>query len=104
MPREYEVTPRPVELGGGWDLKLLENGHEAGGGVFAIVQDEAAGVAWWNGLGELGRTQWLRRAGDNPTAAQAYVEHMTYEAHQDAIMEGNEWLESFRGDPNPLST
>ena len=30
----YEILPRPVELGGGWRLRLLEDGVEVGGGVF----------------------------------------------------------------------
>lgn len=34
MPFNYEITPRPVELGGGWRLRLLEDGVEVGGGVF----------------------------------------------------------------------
>jgi len=34
MTYSYEITPRPVELGGGWRLRLLEDGVEVGGGVF----------------------------------------------------------------------
>ena len=34
MPFSHEITPRPVELGGGWRLRLLEDGVEVGGGVF----------------------------------------------------------------------
>lgn len=34
MNYSYEINPRPVELGGGWQLRLLENGVEVGGGVF----------------------------------------------------------------------
>lgn len=37
----YEILPRPVELGGGWRLRLLEDGVEVGGGVFPPV-DHAA--------------------------------------------------------------
>jgi len=34
----YEILPRPVELGGGWRLRLLEDGVEVGGGgVFPPV-------------------------------------------------------------------
>lgn len=33
----YEINPRPVELGGGWRLRLLEDGVEVGGGVFPPV-------------------------------------------------------------------
>jgi hypothetical protein len=34
MQFSYEITPRPDELGGGWRLRLLEDGVEVGGGVF----------------------------------------------------------------------
>lgn len=34
MKFSYEINPRPVELGGGWRLRLLEDGIEVGGGVF----------------------------------------------------------------------
>lgn len=30
----YEILPRPVELGGGWRLRLQEGDVEVGGGVF----------------------------------------------------------------------
>jgi hypothetical protein len=36
MNYSYEITPRPVELGGGWRLRLLEDGEEVGGGVFPM--------------------------------------------------------------------
>jgi hypothetical protein len=35
MQYSYEITPRPVELGG-WRLRLLEDGVEVGGGVFPL--------------------------------------------------------------------
>jgi hypothetical protein len=34
----YEILPRLVELGGGWRLRLLEDGVEVGGGVFPPVE------------------------------------------------------------------
>ena len=34
--RGYEITPRPAELGGGWRLRLFEDGEEVGGGVFPL--------------------------------------------------------------------
>lgn len=34
MQFSYEITPRPVELGGGWRLRLLEGDVEVCGGVF----------------------------------------------------------------------
>lgn len=39
MQFSYEITPRPVELGGGWRLRLLEDGVEMGGGVFPPVEE-----------------------------------------------------------------
>jgi hypothetical protein len=34
----YEILPRQVNLGGGWRLRLLEDGVEVGGGVFPPVE------------------------------------------------------------------
>lgn len=39
MEFSYEINPRPVELGGGWRLRLLEGDVEVGGGVFPPVQE-----------------------------------------------------------------
>lgn len=41
MKFSYEISPRPVELGGGWRLRLLENGIEVGGGVFPPVSGDS---------------------------------------------------------------
>jgi hypothetical protein len=40
MPTEYDyqITPRTLGLGGGWNLRLLENGEEVGGGVFPLPE------------------------------------------------------------------
>ena len=38
MKHSYEINPRPVELGGGWRLRLLEGNEEVGGGVFPPVE------------------------------------------------------------------
>lgn len=43
MAYAYEILPRPDHLGGGWRLRLLENGQEVGGGVFPPV--EGAGIS-----------------------------------------------------------
>jgi len=32
----YVIEPRPADLGGGWRLRLLENGEEVGGWVFPL--------------------------------------------------------------------
>lgn len=38
MEFSYEIILRPDALGGGWQLRLLENGEETGGGVFPPVK------------------------------------------------------------------
>jgi hypothetical protein len=38
MNYSYEILPRPVELGGGWRLRLLDGSEEVGGGVFPPVE------------------------------------------------------------------
>lgn len=39
MAYAYEILPRPDHLGGGWRLRLLEDGQEVGGGVFPLVEE-----------------------------------------------------------------
>lgn len=34
----YQIDPRPVQAGGGWLLRLLENGEEVGGRVFPPIE------------------------------------------------------------------
>lgn len=34
----YEINPRPTKVGGGWQLRLLQDGEEIGGGVFPPVE------------------------------------------------------------------
>ncbi|HCZ49109.1 MAG TPA: hypothetical protein DCZ11_08900 [Gammaproteobacteria bacterium] len=54
-----EVEPRPPELGGGWRLRLIEDGAEVGGGIFPPTTDDpeamdayadalTAGYEWTN--------------------------------------------------------
>jgi hypothetical protein len=97
MKYSYTITPRPAELGGGWRLRLLEDGEEVGGGVFPVEQDEAAGMVWWNGLQERERAWWLERAverGALGTAADGYLSYLLAEAHADAEDTACEWLDS----------
>ena len=42
----YEINPRPAELGGGWKLRLLEDGEEMGGGVFPAIGEEESREAY----------------------------------------------------------
>jgi len=34
MRYSYEIKKRPAGIGAGWQLSLLENGQEVGGGIF----------------------------------------------------------------------
>jgi hypothetical protein len=57
MQFSYEITPRLVELGGGWRLRLLEDSVEVGGGVFPPVEgiddaEEALQAAFDDAEGE----------------------------------------------------
>jgi hypothetical protein len=72
MAYAYEILPRPDHLGGGWRLRLLEDGQEVGGGVFPV---EAAVVG-------LGMTR----------------EEALAEAFADAEAEAYEWLDSRPGE------
>lgn len=36
MEYTYDILPRPDHLGGGWNLRLLEDGEEVGGGIFPV--------------------------------------------------------------------
>jgi len=48
----YEIEPRPLDLGGGWRLRLIEDGEEVGGGIFPLCEyteadrDEATKMAF----------------------------------------------------------
>ena len=45
MSRTYEIKPRPAHLGGGWCLKMFEDGEEMGRGVYPLFrQDRPLGV------------------------------------------------------------
>lgn len=94
MNYTYEITPRATELGGGWNLRLLEDGEEVGGGVFPVVADEAAGIAWWNGLTATERAWHLQQCAPRvATAANAYAAYLLVEAYTDAETTASEWLE-----------
>lgn len=100
MSYSYEIIPRPVELGGGWRLRLLEGSEEMGGGVFPIDQEQAEpqkGMDWWNSLQEADRAWWLEQTverGAQGTAAEAYLSYLLIEAHLDAEATAQEWIDS----------
>lgn len=91
MKRTYEIRPRPADLGGGWKLTLLENGQEAGGGVFAVPEDDLhQGMSWWNALTEERRAHWLMMAASAMPAAARHA-YLLAEAYNDAFEEGESW-------------
>jgi hypothetical protein len=99
MHYEYELTPRPVSLGGGWKLRLLEDGQEVGGGAFPLLwslDDPHLGIAWWNSLPEDVRAHWLKVAG-SAVPADAWLAYMTEESRVDALEEGAAWLDDMTG-------
>lgn len=96
MSYSYEIKPRPPELGGGWKLTLLQDGQEAGGGVFPVLEDDPqAGMSWWNNLAEEQRAHWLMMAASAMPAAARHA-YLLAEAYNDAQDEADAWM-STRG-------
>lgn len=92
MDYTYEITPRPVALGDGWRLRLLEDGEEVGGGVFPVdVGNPQEGVTWWNALQERERAHWLDVAG-SAVPAEAWAAWLSVEAYNDAEETASDWL------------
>jgi hypothetical protein len=90
---DFDILPRTDEPGGGWTLRLLEDGKEVGGGVFSLVVDQGAGVVWWNHLTGAERTLWLRRA-PMPTALDAYATYRSGAVWRAASDAAGAWLDS----------
>jgi hypothetical protein len=89
----YQIKPRPVELGGGWRLHLLEDEEDVGGGVFPIEDDKEAGIAWWNECSEKERARWMIMA-VSARPADAYRAYLLAETYADAESAANQWLNS----------
>ncbi|CAG9180203.1 hypothetical protein LMG23992_04168 [Cupriavidus laharis] len=70
----YEIAPRLAESGGGFRLRLLQDGVEVGGGIFPADPDAdpQAGMAWFNALTELERAEWVARA-DSARPSEAWA-------------------------------
>jgi len=91
MKRTYEIYPRSADLGGGWKLRLLENGQEAGGGVFPVPGDDPQqGMTWWNALTEERRAHWMMMAASAMPAAARHA-YLLAEAYKDALEEAESW-------------
>jgi len=90
----YEITPRSAELGGGWRLRLLEDGAEVGGGVFPVpAEDPHMGMNWWNSRSEKDRAHWLKLA-DSARPVDAYRAFLLAKSHSEALSEAKHWLNS----------
>lgn len=91
--RSFTIEPRAANVGGGWKLRLLSDGEEAGGGVFPVDpnEDPEEGAAWWNGLPEDERVQWMAKAGNTGRVVDAYGAYITHESWLDAEQEGHDW-------------
>ena len=93
MKYSYEILPRPVELGGGWRLRMLEDDQEVGGGVFPVADDADAGANWWSACSEQERGHWLAVA-KSAVPAEAWAAYQLAEAHADAEETAYDWLDS----------
>jgi hypothetical protein len=89
----YQIKPRPVELGGGWRLQLLEDEEEVGGGVFPIEANPETGMTWWNECSELERAHWVMMAA-SVRPADAYHAYLLSETYADAKNTASQWLNS----------
>jgi len=89
--RSYEITPRHADHGGGWKLVLLEDGEEAGGGVFPIAEEgPEVGMAWWNAISPETRAHWLLMAASAVPAAARHA-YLLAEAYDAAQEQGDSW-------------
>ena len=94
----YKIIPRPDSVGGGWNLKLLEDGEEQGGGVFPVdVSSPEKGIDWWNSIGEKERALWLDEA-KSARPADAWHAWQIAEAYDKAHAEGMDWVNSHSPD------
>lgn len=66
---DYTITPRALALGGGWNVKFLEDGEEVGGAVYALPEH----VVHTN---------------------QKAVRVLTEALHEEALAEASAWLAS----------
>jgi len=90
----YEILPRAADVGGGWRLRLLEDGDEVGGGVFPADPNynPDMGMEWWNARSETERAMWMDKAGNTGRAVDAWGAYLAAEAHFDANEEGDAWV------------
>jgi len=65
----YQITPRSDNVGGGYQLKLLEDGQEVGGGVFPITADTTSDEAYLQASDSA--QEWLQSRGPDSVEARA---------------------------------
>lgn len=46
MKYSYEINPHPAELGGGWRLRLIEDGHETTKEALQAAFEDAEATAY----------------------------------------------------------
>jgi len=103
MDCSYQITPRPLDLGGDWRLRILEDKQEVGGGAFPLLQEDALqGIVWWNQIHELERGQWLTVA-ESAVPADARIAYLLAEARADAESVAYDWLGSRDAPEDPQS-
>lgn len=93
MCYSYDITPHAPALGGGWKLRLLEDGEEVGGGVFPIDDSDSAGVDWFASCTVEERSYWLTMAASTKPA-DARRAYLLADAHADAERTAYDWLDS----------
>ncbi|MUI10926.1 hypothetical protein GJV26_00240 [Massilia dura] len=94
MQYSYTIEPRADQLGGGWQLRLIQEGLEVGGGVFPVpAHDPVEGIDWWDALGEDDRAYWLTQAIE-PTASEAFNAYLVASALADAEEHAKGWINS----------
>ena len=90
--RDFKIVPRLAALGGGWRLTLLENGEEAGGGIFPLPEEgPEAGITWWNSISAKQRGHWLMMA-ISLLPADARHAYLLAVAYEDARQNGEIWV------------
>ncbi|KAA0178855.1 hypothetical protein FX016_23280 [Cupriavidus gilardii] len=89
----YEIKPRRPEVGGGWQLRLLQDGQEVGGGVFPADRnaEPKQGMEWFNALPETERARWLAKA-ESARPADAWGAYLTNAAFMAPQEEGESWV------------
>jgi hypothetical protein len=68
---DYEILACTAELGGGWQLRFLQDGKDVGEHIFSTAQADVGLMDWWTALSEKERVLRLQRT-VNHLPADAY--------------------------------